>query len=150
MGSDLLLAIVKKIVRKRKKKNDLKIIICSATINATLFLNYFIGNNNKRKKYDDDDDDDMKGVIISIDGRQYPVDIYYLKEPCCDYVISTVNTAIDIIYNNNKIEDNNGGILCFLPTSEDIDKAIQLTEDILQDKEQQKQKQKDRNIILLP
>merc|ERR1711862_767933 len=68
--SDLLLAIVKKIVRKRKKKNDLKIIICSATINATLFLNYFIGNNKKRKKYDVDDDD-MKGVIISIDGRQY-------------------------------------------------------------------------------
>merc|ERR1711862_374820 len=125
MGSDLLLAIVKKIVRRKRKKNDLKIIICSATINATLFLNYFIGNNNKRKKYDDDDDDDMKGVIISIDGRQYPVDIYYLKEPCCDYVISTVNTAIDIIYNNsnnNKIEDNDGDILCFLPTSEDIDK----------------------------
>ena len=117
--TDMLLGILKKILRKRK--DDLRVIICSATIDAKSFLEYFVG-------------DPKDGVIISIDGRQHPVDIYYSMNPVSDYVLACVDTAMDIIYKGD--HHHLGDILCFLPTGEDIDRAIQITEDILQEKYQ--------------
>ena len=132
LNSDALLGILKKIRRKRK---DLRIVVCSATIDAQAFLDYFcpstssktkkrkrrwgprIGNNAPAEEAEG-------GTIISVDGRQYPVDILYLSEPVADYIRSTVETALRI-----HKEEGGGDILCFLPSGEDIDTAIRLADD---------------------
>jgi len=160
LNTDALLGIVKKIRRKRK---DLRVIVCSATIDAEAFLDFFIpkkirkervdkdDDNKKRRKsrwgkvdeesllrtssektsrnntQDDSDTDSFKkdienyGTIISIDGRQHPVDILHIKEPVADYIKSTVDTALRIHFD---LTHDDGDILAFLPTGEDIDSAI--------------------------
>jgi len=106
MNSDLVLGILKKVRRKRK---ELRIVICSATIDAPAFLDYFCD------KHKED------GVIISIDGRQYPVDVMYKQIPSSDYIKDTVKASLQIHFQNDY---ETGDILCFLPSGEDIDRAI--------------------------
>lgn len=132
LNSDALLGILKKIRRKRK---DLRIVVCSATINAQAFSDYFVPpssqNVSKRKRRwgprigeDAPVEEAEGGTIISVDGRQYPVDILYLSEPVADYIRSTVETALRI-----HKEESGGDILCFLPSGEDIDTAIRLADE---------------------
>ena len=122
LNSDALLGVVKKIRRKRK---DLRVIICSATIDAQAFLDFFVPNNRtgKKRRWDDPD----RGTILSVDGRLHPVDTLYLTAAVSDYIRCTVETAL-------QIHDSEGGgdILAFLSSGEDIDKAIKLAEDTLQ------------------
>ena len=134
LNSDALLGILKKI---RRKRQDLRVVVCSATIDAQAFLDYFVPKKmdvtRKRKrrwgprigeKVPDQDDPAEGGTIISVDGRQHPVDILYLSEPVADYIRSTVETALKI-----HREESGGDILCFLPSGEDIDTAIRLADD---------------------
>jgi len=168
INSDCLLGLLKKIRRKRK---DLRIIVCSATIDAEAFLNFFTDNNsnsskalfiqeeqeppNKKRKSrwdqpkatleaggesekDSPDNKLDKGTIISVDGRQHSVDVMYLAEPAPDYIQKTVETALRIHFE----EPSAGDILCFLPSGEDIDRAIRMAEDTLDNElEQQHQHQ---------
>ena len=137
--SDALLGLLKKICRKRK---DLRIIVCSATIDAQVFLDFFVGTQSvdegpPRKKSrwgaplrtkDTDSTVSGKGTILSVDGRQYPVDMLYLGQPAQNYLEKMVETVMAI----HRHEDL-GDILCFLPSAEDIDRAIQITEEELDD-----------------
>mmetsp|Transcript_4757 Transcript_4757/g.7311 ORF Transcript_4757/g.7311 Transcript_4757/m.7311 type:complete len:830 (-) Transcript_4757:98-2587(-) len=185
LNTDALLGIIKKIRRKRK---GLRVIVCSATIDAEAFLNFFVppnkkkakkknnadgaetvadgmveasekadqskkrkrksrwghvnnttqniepgtaahGSNGRNKPLDhNDEENEEKGVIISIDGRQHPVDVMYVSEPVPDYVIATVDTALRIHIDESDVA---GDILCFLPSGEDVDVAIQMAEDTL-------------------
>ena len=118
LNSDAVLGLLKKIRRVRK---NLRLVVCSATIDAQLFLNFFMENK-------DADDPLGTGTIISVDGRQYPVDIMYMESPAQDYISSMVDTAL-LIHQN----EGPGDILCFLPSGEDIDRAIRLTEDHLRE-----------------
>jgi ATP-dependent RNA helicase DDX35 len=59
VNTDLLLALVKKILRKRK---DVKLIISSATLSAKEMADYFTEKNNKAS-------------ILSIKGRTFQVDV---------------------------------------------------------------------------
>lgn len=54
-------------------------IISSATLDAEMFAEFFTEGK-------------MKAQMISIEGRCYPVDIYYLNSPCPDYVTKAVET----------------------------------------------------------
>jgi ATP-dependent RNA helicase DDX35 len=124
LNSDALLGIVKKIRRKRR---DLRVIICSATIDAQGFLDFLVPQHRagkKRRRWDSQPDDSDRGTIISVDGRQYPVDMLYTKAPISDYIRYTVETV-------QRIHEQDGGadILAFLPSGEDIDNAIKLAED---------------------
>ena len=67
--TDIILGLLKKIVKKRK---NLKLLISSATFDAETFFNYF--NTNKTKDRSND-----TAAILSIQGRIFPVDVYYLK-----------------------------------------------------------------------
>lgn len=137
LNSDAVLGLLKKIRRKRK---DLRIIICSATIDAQAFLDFFVGpgrekeDTNKRKRRWGPSLTGKtipiteKGTIISVDGRQHPVDVLYLAKPARDYIQSTVETCWQI----HRVEKG-GDILCFLASGEDIDHAIRLAEDQFQD-----------------
>ncbi|EDW62832.1 putative ATP-dependent RNA helicase DHX57 [Drosophila virilis] len=67
--SDFLLLILKNILRERK---DLKVILMSATLNATLFSDYFGG-----------------APVLDIPGRTFPVQQLFLEDilDCCDFVM---------------------------------------------------------------
>ena len=64
-----------------------------------------------------------KRTIISINGRQYPVDILYFEKPVADYVQATVDTEL-CIHSTQKHDD--GDIFCFLTTGEDVDRAMSI------------------------
>ena len=105
--TDIIFGIIKTLIKKR---NDLKIIISSATLSNEKFINYF--NN---------------AEYIKVPGRRYPVDIYYTKSPEADYIEAAVITSLQIhisqaqeLYN----DDNKGGdILVFLTGQEEIELA---------------------------
>lgn len=78
-------------------------IISSATLDAEMFAEFFTEGK-------------MKAQIISIEGRCYPVDIYYLNSPCPDYVTKAVETC-RYIHSSQPA----GEILVFLTGQEDID-----------------------------
>lgn len=177
INSDCLLGLLKKIRRRRK---GLRVIVCSATIDAQAFLDFFLEGNQKKKQKEEetsdpppakkrksrwdqpksppptetkkpDEDKDTRqlqsGTIISVDGRQHAVDVYYLAEPCPDYLKKTVETALHIHFDT----PSGGDILCFLPSGEDIDRAIHMAEETLDHYlQQQKQQQQRQYIDFLP
>jgi HrpA-like helicases len=160
-NTEILLGVIKKI---RKKRKDLRVIVCSATIDAEAFLDFFISPKareseaavsrlslprKKRKRWgiaanaNDcskgesssslQEDESMinienRGTIISIDGRQHPVDILYSVEAVADYVNATVESALQIHFEED-LNTEDGDILCFLATGEEIDRAIKIAQD---------------------
>ncbi len=61
LHTDILLTLIKDLAAERE---DMKIIISSATLEAEKFSSYFDG-----------------APIIKIPGRRFPVDIYYTEKP---------------------------------------------------------------------
>lgn len=114
LSSDILLGLLKKICKKRP---DLRIIVTSATLDAEPLKTFFETNIT-------DDASKDTACILSVQGRQYPVDVLYLNAPCRDYVRACVDTVLSI----NKSEDW-GDILVFLPGGEDIDTAVHMLND---------------------
>ena len=102
LHTDILFGLVKDIVRFR---DDLKLIISSATLDAEKFSKYF---------------DDAS--IFMIPGRMFPVDIYYTKAPEADYVDASVVTVLQI----HVTQPLNGDILVFLTGQEEIESAAEI------------------------
>jgi ATP-dependent RNA helicase DDX35 len=121
LQSDAVMGLLPKI---RKHRPELRIIVCSATIDAQQFLDFFTNSTTENA---------TTGTIISVDGRQHPVDILYLQSPAPDYVTASVETAWKIV---QQYED--GDILCFLPTGENIDQAVRLAEEFFDNQQQQR------------
>lgn len=125
LNSDILLGLLKKI---RRKRPDLRLIICSATIDAQQFMDFFVKHTND------------KATIISVDGKQFPVDMLYLKQPAPDYV----NVMVEAVWQihskrgNEDVGGETGDILCFLPTGEDIDRSIRLAQEYFQQQQADK------------
>ncbi|KAF4629979.1 hypothetical protein G7Y89_g8160 [Cudoniella acicularis] len=136
LSTDVLLGVLKKILKRRP--NDLRIIISSATLQAEDFLNFFAGDQNIREQPVTESvvtlDDLIAqegskpegkatgsiGQIISLEGRMYPVDVLYLESPAEDYVEKAVQTVFDI-----HTKEPDGDILVFLTGREEIDTAVQ-------------------------
>lgn len=76
LHTDILLSLIKDLSRAR---DDLKVIISSATLDAEKFSDYF-----------------DSAPIINIPGRRYQVDILYTKAPEGDYVEAAVVTALQV------------------------------------------------------
>lgn len=113
LSSDLLLGVLQKIMKKRP---ELRVIVCSATLVAEDFLHFFFGSEENAKNDD--------GRIVQIDGRAFPVDIHYLQEPCDDYL----ERALQTIFSLHTTEPE-GDILVFLTGREEIDTLMQLIAD---------------------
>ncbi|RDW62809.1 p-loop containing nucleoside triphosphate hydrolase-14 [Coleophoma crateriformis] len=136
LSTDILLGVLKKILKKRQ--NDLRIIISSATLQAEDFLKFFSGDADSQPKPAADSAMTLDelistggesskpeaggdiGRIISLEGRAYPVDILYSETPVEDYLEKAVQTVFDI-----HTKEPDGDILVFLTGREEIDNAIQ-------------------------
>lgn len=68
---------------------DFRIVICSATIDADHFRDYFNYSTSTRR-------DEPRTTIISLEGRMFPVEVAYAHEPVEDYVTAAVSTAMEI------------------------------------------------------
>jgi len=76
--------------------------------------------------------------VVSLEGRMFPVEVAYLKEPCVDYVQTAVQTVFDI---HLKVSQPNshassadgqepaGDVLVFLTGRDEIDQALQQVAD---------------------
>ncbi|VDN06937.1 unnamed protein product [Thelazia callipaeda] len=118
MSTDMCLGMMKKVLRLRL---DMKLVICSATMDADPLLNYF---------------SEFQARKLEVSGRRFPIQILYeppspsesLRISCLmrDYVGRTVQKVIDICdaeakkqpFQNvgNVSEMHAGHILAFLPT----------------------------------
>lgn len=71
--------------RIRRKRPSLRLIVSSATLDATSFRDYFITSASPDE-----------ATIISLEGRMYPVEVAYLQEPTADYVRKAAELAWNI------------------------------------------------------
>ena len=99
--TDILFGLLKQALKVR---NDLKLIVTSATLDAEKFSAFF--NN---------------CPIFRIPGRTFPVEIYYAKEPESDYLDAALITVMQI-----HLTEPKGDILVFLTGQEEIDTACQI------------------------
>lgn len=117
IATDVLFALLKKTIKKR---DDLKIIVTSATLDADKFSEYF-----------------NSCPIFTIPGRTFPVEILYSREPyVChdramfhladfhresDYLDAALTTVMQI-----HLSEPMGDILVFLTGQEEIDTACEI------------------------
>ncbi|PWN39844.1 P-loop containing nucleoside triphosphate hydrolase protein, partial [Ceraceosorus guamensis] len=144
--SDLLLILLKKI---RRKRPSLRIIVSSATIDAQAFLNFFLDKpyvgqerqaggaqaaaaagaaakttaattTTQRSNNEEVED----GIILSLQGRTFPVEIAYAQEAVEDYVKASVEAVWQL-----HLAEARGDILVFLTGKEEIDACMQALAD---------------------
>uniref|UniRef100_A0A8C3KD76 Probable ATP-dependent RNA helicase DHX35 n=1 Tax=Calidris pygmaea TaxID=425635 RepID=A0A8C3KD76_9CHAR len=109
--TDIAIGLLKKV---QKKRGDLRLIVASATLDAEKFRDFFNQN-------DTGDPSKDTSVILTVEGRTFPVDIFYIQSPVPDYVKSTVETAMKI----HQME-NDGDILAFLTGQEEVETVVSM------------------------
>ncbi|XP_047439691.1 probable ATP-dependent RNA helicase DHX35 [Mugil cephalus] len=112
--TDIAIGLLKKI---QKKRRDLRVIVASATLDAKKFHDFF----NLNESGDPNKD---TCAILTVEGRTYPVDIFYTVSPVPDYVKATVETVLKI----HETEDD-GDVLAFLTGQEEVEKVVSLLQD---------------------
>jgi len=101
LHTDVLFGLMKAVVTKR---NDFKLIVTSATLDAIKFSEYF-----------------FEAPIFRIPGRTFDVQIQYLKEPETDYLEASILCVLQI-----HITEPPGDILLFLTGQEEIDTSCEV------------------------
>ena len=106
--TDISLGLLKKILKKR---DDLKVIVSSATMDAEALRDFFeMGT-----------PDNPSATILSVEGRTFPVETFYLREPVANYLHATVDTVLKI-HRTQPL----GDVLAFLTGQEEVDHVCQL------------------------
>ncbi|KAL7717637.1 RNA helicase [Entamoeba marina] len=95
VATDILFGVLKELLQTRK---DLKVIVMSATLEATKFREYF-----------------SQAPHMSVEGRTYPVTINYSVRPEQDYFDATLRTVLKID------KEGPGDVLVFLTGEEEIE-----------------------------
>jgi pre-mRNA-splicing factor ATP-dependent RNA helicase DHX15/PRP43 len=111
LSTDILMGLLKKIVTER---DDLKIIVMSATLDAVKFQKYFSIN----RKVGVVGAAAPAAPLFKVPGRTHPVEVFYTQEPDPDYVEAAIRTVLMI----HRAEDE-GDILLFLTGEEEIEDA---------------------------
>jgi pre-mRNA-splicing factor ATP-dependent RNA helicase DHX15/PRP43 len=106
LATDILMGLLKKLAQQRE---DLKIIVMSATLDALKFQKYFAPRRGENTK-------DVVAPLFKVPGRTHPVEVFYTQEPEPDYVEAAIRTVLMI----HRAEDP-GDILLFLTGEEEIE-----------------------------
>uniref|UniRef100_A0A1I8NQG5 Helicase-associated domain-containing protein n=2 Tax=Stomoxys calcitrans TaxID=35570 RepID=A0A1I8NQG5_STOCA len=119
--TDTILAVVKKIVKKR---STLKLLLVSTSNEAQFFADYFDNHKEKGKG--------VKSVIVSFEDsfdskKNNQQDVLYLETPCADYVKKTIQTIISI----HMKKPIDGDIIAYMAEEDDINDAMQLLKNII-------------------
>ncbi|XP_046552871.1 probable ATP-dependent RNA helicase DHX35 [Haliotis rubra] len=130
INTDILLGLLRKIQRKR---NDLKVIVASATLNAEEMRDFFNSNETEEPLND-------TATILTVEGREFPVDVHYLLDPHPDYLKATVETVMKIHFNQPA-----GDVLAFLTGQEEVQRVVSMLID-----EAKKLKKDDLKMKVLP
>ncbi|KAI4502443.1 hypothetical protein M0802_002355 [Mischocyttarus mexicanus] len=104
LHTDILFGLVKDITRFR---SDLKLLISSATLDATKFSEFF-----------------DNAPIFRIPGRRFPVDIYYTKAPEADYIDACVVSILQI-----HATQPPGDVLVFLTGQDEIETCQEMLQE---------------------
>lgn len=107
--TDIVIGLIKKIQRCRP---ELRVVVASATLDAEKIREFFNTNVSGDPSQDD-------VAILSVEGRMFPIEIFYALDPFPDYVKATINTIMTI-HNHEPA----GDILAFLTGQEDIDMVV--------------------------
>mmetsp|Transcript_73999 Transcript_73999/g.143076 ORF Transcript_73999/g.143076 Transcript_73999/m.143076 type:complete len:902 (-) Transcript_73999:57-2762(-) len=99
LHTDVLFGLVKDVARFRQ---DLKLIVSSATLDAEKFSEYF-----------------DNAPIFNVPGRRHPVSIHYTKAPEANYLDACVITVLQIHLTQGK-----GDILVFFTGQQEIEEAM--------------------------
>uniref|UniRef100_A0A7S0R6B2 RNA helicase n=2 Tax=Pyramimonas obovata TaxID=1411642 RepID=A0A7S0R6B2_9CHLO len=99
--TDVMFGLLKKTLAQRE---DLKLIVTSATLDAEKFSSYF-----------------FNCPIFTIPGRTFPVEVLYTRAPEADYMDAALITVMQI-----HLTEPEGDILMFLTGQEEIDTACQV------------------------
>jgi len=101
IDTDILLALAKRAVRER---NDLRVVVTSATLDTSLFTSYF-----------------PEAPLLVIEGRKYDVEVLHSAAKADRRVENSVHAVIRI-----HLHEGPGDILVFLTGSEEVEKACDL------------------------
>lgn len=115
LNTDILLGLMKCLMLKRQK--DLKLIICSATLNVDSIREFFTYDSTTLKDMDIDRKLEHPGILCSRT-KSHPVKLYYLKHPVANYLDQCVETVINI-HETNRLAT--GKILVFLTGQDEVD-----------------------------
>lgn len=109
LNTDILFGVVKRALKLRNENNirnggfSLRVIIMSATLDTQLFQDFF-----------------ATPLMMTVKGRQHPVDTWYLPKNEDDRVELSAKVALQI----HKDEPLPGDILVFLPGVDEIDACV--------------------------
>lgn len=109
LNTDIILGLLRKIQKKRK---DLKLIVASATLDAEEMRDFFNAN-------DTDDPDKDTASILTIEGREYPVDIHYTLDPVPSYIKAAVETVMKI-----HVNERPGDVIVFMTGLHEVDDVV--------------------------
>jgi ATP-dependent RNA helicase DDX35 len=109
LHTDLLFGLLRKIMQRRP---TLRLIVSSATLDAERFREFFDDVHTKEAAV---------STIISVQGRQHPVDVLYSMQPVADYLRGAVDTALTI-----HRHEPPGDILIFMPGGEEVDAVVRV------------------------
>jgi pre-mRNA-splicing factor ATP-dependent RNA helicase DHX15/PRP43 len=98
LSTDVLFGLMKEVLKQRQ---DLKLVVMSATLDAGKFQAYF-----------------DQAPLMVVPGRLHPVEIFYTPEPERDYLEAAIRTCIQI-----HLCEPPGDILVFLTGEEEIEDA---------------------------
>jgi len=107
--TDIVIGLIKKIQRRRP---ELRVVVASATLDAEKVRDFFNTN-----VTGDPSKDDV--AILSVEGRMFPIDIFYALDPVPDFVQATIDTIKKIHHHEPA-----GDILAFLTGQDDIDMVV--------------------------
>ncbi|KAH8854064.1 putative ATP-dependent RNA helicase DHX35 [Schistosoma japonicum] len=118
LQTDILLGLIKKVLRKRPY--DLRIIISSATLEAGKFIEYFSEIGVPEVETD-------KQILkltpvshLNVEGRQYPVSIFYSLDPVPCYL----SAAKETVFRIHETKPLGGDILVFVTGQNEVSQLV--------------------------